>query len=609
MMKRVFALMLALCLLIACVPGLADAGTFTTFYGGEVSTLNYLVTGTTWDQAMAANVVDTLVEYDNLGNVIPCLAESWENSEDGLTWTFHLRQGVKWYNCFGDEVAETTANDFVAAMKYILTPEYESVVAKQVFSSGVVNAEAYYNGEVTDFAEVGVKAEDDYTLVYTLSEPVPYFLSAVTYVTFMPAYGPQLEELGKDFGLDNQSLYFNGAYILETFEPQSEHLLVKNQNYWDAEHVYIERINRFYNAESATLSPTAALRGEVDAASLDNDILDDWMTNHPELVTKTRSDLQYSYFYCFDFDPQYEEEYDPANWLKAVNVKSFRHSLMSAMDRVYSLTAEDPENPASLIENAVTPPAFSAVDGVDFVNLPAFANVTDFMYNENDPEGSKAKALAYKEAALPELEAAGVTLPVTVVLTYKTNDSNWANQVQLVKSQMEELLGTDYINIVLYAGPADNFLSATRRAGKYSMQRCNWGADYADPETWTDPFTSGNSYNFMDKMLETGSEETIADLTTYYAMVDAAKAEKADLTKRYNLFAEAEAFLIENAFVLPYRTEIADYQVTKLDVFEGEYAPFGLCNQRYKFMHLYEDFVTAEQNNASFAAWQEALAE
>ncbi|MBR6028625.1 MAG: peptide ABC transporter substrate-binding protein [Clostridia bacterium] len=608
-MKKVFALTLALCLLIACVPAMADGGTYTVFYSGEVSTLNYLVTATTWDQAMAANVVDTLVEYDNLGNVIPCLAETWENSEDGLTWTFHLRQGVKWYNCFGDEVAEVTANDFVAAMKYILTPEYDSAVAKQVFSSGVVNAEAYYNGEVTDFAEVGVKAEDDYTLVYTLADPVPYFLSATTYVTFMPAYGPQLEELGKDFGLDNQSLYFNGAYILETFEPQSEHLLVKNQNYWDAEHVYIEKINRLYNAESATLSPTAALRGEVDSASLDNDVLDDWLANHPELVTKTRSDLQYSYFYCFNFNPQYEEEYGPANWLIAVNNKNFRYSLMAAMDRVYSLTAEDAENPASLLENVITPPAFSAVDGVDFINLDAFANTTSYFYDESDPEGSAAKALAYKEAAVAELTAAGATFPVNVVLTYKTNDSNWAGQVQLIKDQMEGLLGTDYINVVLYAGPADSFLSATRRSGKYSIMRCNWGADYADPETWTDPFAAGNNYNFMDQMLETDNAETVADLNTYYAMVEEAKAEKADLNKRYNLFAAAEAYLIENAFILPYRTEMADYQVTKLDVFEGEYAPFGLCNQRYKFMHLHENFVTAEENAASFAAWQAALAE
>ena len=606
-MKKLFCLALCLMLAMACVPALADGDTYTVFYGSEISTLNYLITSTSWDQAMATNIVDCLVEYNNLGEIIPCLAESWENSEDGLSWTFHLRPGVKWYDCFGEEVADVTAGDFVAAMKYILTPEYESAVAKQVFSL-IANAEAYYNGEVTDFAEVGVKAVDDATLVYTLNNPVPYFLSATTYVTFMPAYAPQLEELGVDFGLDNQSVYYCGAYILEEFEQQDHHLLVKNANYWDADNVHIAKIHRLYNAEAATLAPEAALRGEVDSADIDNDLLDMFLNEHPEMVSKGRADLQYSYFYCFNFDPQYEEEYDPANWLKAVNNKNFRLSIMKAFDRVYTLTAEDAENPAGLLENVITPPAFSSVsDGTDYVNLDVFNNAKAKLYNAEDAEGSAAAALQYKEAAVAELTAAGVTFPVKVVLTYKGSDSNWANQVQLVKNQLEGVLGTDYVEFVLYAGPSDNFLSSTRRAGKYSFMRCNWGADYADPETWSDPFAAGNNYNFMDKMLESDYAETVADLTTYYEMVEKAKAEVADMDARYQLFAEAEAFLIENALVIPYRTEMADYQVTKIDPYEGEYASFGLSNLKYKFQHLQDHFITPEENAASFAAWQEAL--
>lgn len=609
-MKRILAFLLCLTMMAGLVPAaLADGGTYTTFYSGEVSTLNYLVASTENDQIVGANIVDTLVEYNNMGEVIPCLAESWENSDDGLTWTFHLRKGVKWYDCFGEEVAELTAADFVAGLKYVLTPEYESAITSNVFTAQIVNAEAYYAGEVTDFEQVGVKAVDDYTLVYTLANPVPYFVSMTTYGSFMPVYGPLAEEQGANLGLDNQSIYYCGAYILETFEPQNERVYVKNQNYWDADNVFIEKIDQLYNAEAATLTPTAALRGEVDYADLDNDILDDWRTNHPELITQGRSNLQYSYFYCFDFDPQYEEEYDPANWLIAVNNSNFRHSIMSAMDRLYGMTAEA-DNPETLLENTITPPAFASVNGKDFTTLPAFAEIESQFYN-------KEKALDYKAKAVEELTAAGATFPVKLVLTYKSNDSDWANEVQLEKSQLESVLGTDYIDVILYAGPADNFLSQTRRAGKYSMQKCNWGADYADPETWTDPFAEklnaetglhdGNSYNKMDKMLDTDYEETKAFLNAYYAKVAEAKAETGDIEKRYGLFAEAEAMLIENAIVIPFRKSIAGYSVTKIDAYEGEYAPFGICNLKYKFQHLQDEFVTAEQNAASYQAWVDAM--
>ena len=102
-MKKILAFLLCLTMMAGLVPAaLADGGTYTTFYSGEVSTLNYLVASTENDQIVGANIVDTLVEYNNMGEVIPCLAESWENSDDGLTWTFHLRKGVKWYEVYYD---------------------------------------------------------------------------------------------------------------------------------------------------------------------------------------------------------------------------------------------------------------------------------------------------------------------------------------------------------------------------------------------------------------------------------------------------------------------------------------------------------------------------
>ena len=619
-MKKLLAIMLCLCMTLTCVSALAEGSTLTVLYGGEVSTLNYLIASTQWDQTVGANIVDSLVEYDSTGKIIPGLAESWENSEDGLTWTFHLRKGQKWYDHTGKEIAEVTANDFVSALKYVLTPANNSAIAKNVWGARILNAEEYYNALVSeeadddfDFSEVGVKAIDDYTLEYTLSAPLPYFTSTLTYVCFLPAYGPQLDELGTDFGTSNDKIYYSGAYIMDVFEPQSRHHYVKNFNNWDADNIHIEAIERTYNPESATLSPVMAQRGEVDSATLDNSIIDEWKKNNPEIVTRGRAVPDYSYFYCFNFDPQYDESYGPDNWRIAVNNQNFRHSIMSAFDRLYAMRAIDPESPETIIQNTVNPIGFASVDGTDFTALDAFANIEANFFDAE-------KALVYKDLAIEELTEAGVTFPVTVVITYKVSDSDWENESILLKQQLEGVLGTDYINCELYAGPSEDFLASTRRAGMYSFMRCNWGADYADPETWTDPFAittdsdtgaiKGNSYNKMDLMLTDAYEqftETRDTLNAYYAAVEEAKAVVVDMTERYNKFAAAEAMLIDNAMLIPYFISPADYQVTKLNIFEGEYAAFGISTLRFKYQHLSDEFITAEAYEAAAAAWQEAM--
>ena len=150
------------------------------------------------------------------------------------------------------------------------------------------------------------------------------------------------------------------------------------------------------------------------------------------------------------------------------------------------------------------------------------------------------------------------------------------------------------------------------------MMRCNWGADYADPLTWASPFAEsidnetglheGNSYNKMDVSLDGDSyPETKDILTTYYATVEEAKAITDDIAARYTKFAEAEAMLINNAMVIPYNIEAASYQVTKLNIFEGQYSPCGVSNLRYKYQTLHEDFISAEEYEAAYQEWLTAM--
>lgn len=620
------------CLVLVCtmmgLPALAEEKvSYNRLYSSEVTTLNYLKATTQWDQTIPANVIDTLVEYDNYGNIIPGLASEWKTSDDGLVWTFTLREGQKWFDHQGTEVANVTAHDFVSALQYVLNPAYENSITNQVYI--VKNAERYYKGQMTtppegeeavepiDFAEVGIKAVDDYTLEYTLEKPVPYFLSALTYVCFMPAYGPLLEELGEDFGAsDKAKLYYCGAYILSEFEPQGKHVYTKNTANWDADRVYIDEVVRTYSPEALTLAPTMAVRGEVDFATINNEILDDWKATYGEYISKSRSSGAYSYFYSFNFDPQFEEDFEPGNWRKAVNNANFRHAIMSGFDRLYAMYALDPDSPESVIQHSITPGGFAQAEGKDFAQMPAFEGVNQHFYDRADEEGSKAKALDYKAKAMEELTAQGVTFPVKVVLAYRVDMKDWENESVLVKQQLEGLLGTDFIEISLSGAPKENFLASTRSAGKYSFMRVNWGADYQDPETFTDPLKRkqedgvyiGNNYNKMDTLLNNEDyPETRALVEAYYAKVEEGKSEVMDLEKRYELFAQAEAILIENAMVIPYYISPPEYQASTINPFEGQFASFGICSiglERMKWQHVQDHFVTPEEYEAYKAQWE-----
>ena len=274
-----FAICLVIALVLCAVPGFAEeTSAYRALYSGEITSLNYLTTATENEFSMAANVIDTLVEYDKYGEVQPSLALSWEYDEEALTYTFHLRQDAQWVRADGSVYANVTAHDFVSAAKYILDAANASATAN-IFYSVIAGAEDYYLGTSTpeegqepypvmDWETVGVKALDDYTLQYTLVEPVPYFLSMVTYVCFMPVNGDFLAEKGADFGVatSNENILYCGAYVLSTFEPQQKRVYTKNETNWDAEHVYIDVIEQTYNKEATTIAPELFKRGEVDDA-------------------------------------------------------------------------------------------------------------------------------------------------------------------------------------------------------------------------------------------------------------------------------------------------------------------------------------------------------
>lgn len=636
----------------------ADEQVYRSLYSSEVTTMNYLVSSTTYELVVGANTIDSLVENDTYGNILPCGAESWEVSEDGLTWTFHLRAGQYWYDADGNQKDPVTANDYVAAARYVCDSAMDSNNS-YLMDGWIVNAEELLNytaaqlaepveqgteaGEDQDYVidangiiyegsdwnketekydtwtevpavtpeDLGVEAVDDLTLVYHLVKARPYFLTALQFGTYWPAPASLLAELGDAYGLDNYSMWFNGAYILSEFKPQEKRIYTKNVNNWDAEHVYIERIEQICNTEAATLEPEMFLRGEVDGAGIGSDIVADWMSDpeKSQMISTTRVTGDYSYFFGFNFEPKFDAEYEPENWVIAVNNENFRKAIFHGIDRDGYIAAKYPGDDPSIHKiNTVTPKGFSVNEGKDYVFYGGLAKYTEG--ESFDPE----LAVQFRDAAKAELEAAGCKFPIKVPVNYNTNSTTWANCTVVLQQQLEELLGADFIDIIVVPYSGSDFLNATRRNGNYALQELNWGADFMDPETWADPFERKNNYNFFCHetdtyrvFQDTKTAETNALIDQYYELVDAAREETGDMNARYEAFAAAESFYIDHAIVVPGFISGGSYQATKLNAFEGQYAMMGQSSSRYKGQHVYKTAMSQDMFDAQYAEWTAAM--
>ena len=626
-----------------------DSATYTVLYARQPATLNYLICSADPDLYHGTHCVDTLVEYDSRGKIREGLATSWEWDADTLTWTFHLRD-ENWVDYTGAVLGPVTAQDFVDALAYLLNPDYASGTASLV-TPYVAGAEDYYNycvwrnnanngtvaedgtryaidaaGTVTltaadgstttcpavDFSSVGVAAVDEHTLTYTLNYDFPGFLSLLNYAPFEPAYGPMLAELGDQFCTSAETACSCGAFYLAEYTPLESWVMKKNPENYDKDNVYIDTVRYIYNQEALISGPEMVRRGEIDQATISSDILDSWLADDTtkDMVSMERPETGKSYFYFFNFLPYAHQfpnwnttgvdaQYQPDNWAKAVNSTNFRKAFLYAINPAVTLAVTAPEGYENYKLHTITPPSFCADSkGVDYTECGALAKVTDH-FNETT-------AKQYRDAAVQELTAAGATFPIKVQYPYNPAVVDWDKQCQVFKQQIEGVLndGFDFVDIIITQGPSDNFLNAVRRAGAYEFMSYYWGADYSDPETEVYPFYQeagdrGTCYAFLRTGVEDGiiTGETADYVMTYMDMVEKAKAITADLDARYAAFADAEAYLIENALVIPLSLPVPPYIATRLNLWEGQYAPTGFSSNRLKGIHILDHYVSMDEYN------------
>ena len=403
---------------------------------------------------------------------------------------------------------------------------------------------------------------------------------------------------------------------MTTYEPSSIIVSELNPTYWDMEDMHITKITEIYNSEAGTVEPEMYLRGEISGCNVPTEQLEEWL-NDPEKYEKIRPcrPSYWTYFYYFNFYPNFDEKYEPDNWKLAVNNVNFRKSIMHAFDKVSLIQIVEPYNAETHVQNTMTCRDFLNSAGKDYLDLDPIAE-----FSSSDTYNVEL-ANEYKEKAIEELTAAGATFPVTVYLPYITSSTTLTQRVQLIEQFLERNLGTDYVDVQVEGYAEDGFVESVLRVGNYGLLFNNWYPDYSDPLTMTSMFTvSGadrRNWIFMADGLSEVSDTYVEgsyqakDGKYYYNvvydnMINAANAECVDLEKRYELFAEAENWLVnEQCLAIPFMRGGTGYMGSTLMPFESQYAPFGASDGRYKYQYIYTNGINTEEYYEAYAKWEE----
>lgn len=545
-----------------------------------------------------ANLTDALLEVDKYGRMKACIAETWGTEDGGLTWTFNLRKGVKWVDVNGNEKADCVASDFAAGMEFVLNYHKNGSFNTAMPMELIKGATEYYEYtktlseeegkalDLTKFYEmVGVEVPDDYTIIYTCTAPKPYFDTVANYNCMYPLPQGLVAELGIDgyLAVNNESLWYNGCYTMTSFIHGNEKVFTKNPLYWDKEAKLFDTIT-FKMVESNDVAYQLYQAGEIDYVELTESnvktIYDDPNNKfHDQLVEKRPT--AYSYQIHFNYDKRNKDGSQDNNWNTAVANKAFRLAMYYGLDLTEYYKRTNAINPLKCENNFYTMKEFVYTsDGTDYVDLVRERLGLGKYNGETMVRYNKEKGEEYKKQAMEELSAKGVTFPVTLDHYISASSQTALDSATVLKQAISNSLGDDFIvlNINTYISSLAKEVRDPQLASIYIN---GWGADYSDPQNYLgqEAYGEDNAYYSANysKVNNATDEELIAAYKEYTELVKKADAIHTDMDARYNAFADAEAFLIENAFVIP-----CNYNITWALTHINEYSYKGSKIKNYE---------------------------
>ena len=607
--------------------------TFSYVYETDPDSLNYLTTGKAAVANITSNVVDGLMENDRYGNFVPSMAEDWAVSQDGLTYTYTIRKDAKWYTSEGEEYASVKAQDFVTGLKYAADNKSEALYLVQDSIKGL---DAYVKGEVKDFSEVGIKAIDDQTVQYTLNKPESFWNSKTTMGVLAPVNEEFLTSKGSDFAkaTDPSSILYNGPFLLKSLVAKSSVEFEKNPNYWDKDNVHIDKVKlSFWDGQDnnklaenfkdgsfsmARLFPTSASYPELEKEFKDNIVYTP--QDSSTYLIGTNIDRQ-SYKYTSKTTDEQK-----TSTKKALLNKDFRQALAFGFDRTAYASQVNGESGASkLLRNLFVPPTFVQADGKNFGDLVKEKLVTygdewkdvnlddaqDGLYN---PEKAKAEFAKAKTA----LQADGVQFPIHLDMPVDQTSTTKVQRVQSLKQSLEATLGADNVVVDIQQLQKDEVLNVTYFAETAAGEdwdlsdNVGWSPDYIDPSTYLDiikPSVGENTKTYLG--FDSGTNNAAAKqvgLEDYEKMVVEAGNENTDVSKRYDKYAAAQAWLTDSALIIPTTSQTGRPMLSKMVPYTLPFAYSGNKGTSeallYKYLELQDKPVTADEYQKAQDKWK-----
>ena len=636
-MRKRLATLLAAAMVMTMVPAVAQADEITDLYTyqtqvNEMETFNILYSQSSKELDVLTNMIDGLLTNDNYGRLAPAIATSWGTEDNGLTWTFNLRDDVKWVDMNGNVKADCTAKDFLTGLEWVLNYSKNNAANTSMPVEMIKGAQEYYDytkelagpdneneAEVKaltadgKFAEmVGIEAVDDYTLVYTCVSPKPYFDTVATYNCLYPLAQGLVDELGVDgvIASDNTNMWYNGAYVMTEYVQGNEKILEQNPEWYGADE------NSRFN------SVTIKMVESLDAAFLlyQNGELDNVDLSESNLVTiyNNESDplhdylvearpTKYSYEIHFNYNQRDTDGNDIENWNKAVANEAFRLSWYYGLELGNWYKRTNSINPYKCYNNSYTMKGlvyFS--DGTEYTErvqeLLGLPQADGTGMTRIDAE----KAAQYKAQAIEELTAAGVTFPVTAKYFVSSSNQTAIDTANVLKQCFSDCLGDDYVVLEI-----DYYISSLKQ--EVTKPRLNsflingWGADYGDPQNYLGQEISeydnayySTTYSYPDDNADPALTAAYDEFTD---LVWAADAITDDLDARYEAYAKAEACMLTHALCVPAYYNIV-WELTRINDYSKINAMYGIQNRKFINWETNSDGYTT----ADYEAFAEAFA-